>query len=168
MYQIVVEYQSDTERKRIEYIFSKYGGKIHRPKGYIVDVENDVYEEVLQELLTKHSPGKVTAYKLEAQDFDFPLIQRTIVYTFNKTCSDVNSFLSYLISRRKGVLLDSSVYDIYEIYTRKGRVELKTRVESNEKSTLNLTLKGTLESVEFIRSEFDAEFQTYGGEKIAR
>jgi len=166
MYQIIVEYQSDAERKRIEYIFSKYGGKIHRPKGYVVNVENDIYEEVLHALLAKHSPGKVTSYKLEAQDFDFPLIQRTMVYTFNKTISDVSSFLSYLISRRRGVLIDSSVYDLYEIYTRKGRVELRTRVESNEKSTLNLTLNGTLESVEFVRSEFEEELQTYGGEKI--
>lgn len=129
-------------------------------------VKDETYEDILKEIVSKFAPDKIKVYRVEDADVDVTLQHEEMKYRFNKSHDEVYSFLNYLVSRRKGILITSGPIDVYEIYSRKGRVELSMVINCNKTCEIILYLKGIKKAVDFIKLEFDQELKLFGGEKV--
>ena len=164
MYIFDVKYTTDTERKRLDYLLSRYSSGVSRPSGYIFLVEDDVARDLMEEVGARFPSENIRVYKTEQVTIEPSTINVSMTFTFKKRADEVKSFFSYLISKRRGIL-NKTIGDLveYEIYTRRGRVELTASTKDNSTCTLTINIKGSKEAVNFIANEFREEIKIFGG-----
>ena len=137
MHLLIVDYSSDAERKRIEYIFNKYEsevGEIEKITGISRIVRDNDIEKLLSELYLRTPPDGVKVYKLSEFSTKSALSSNKIEMDFSGKIEAVESFISYLLAQRKAVF-SRKVGDNFKLYTsttRKGYAELIVGIFENE------------------------------------
>lgn len=164
MYLFEVRYQSEAERKRLEYLLSKWEERVARPSGYMFIVEESIFDELAEELGARFPPESVRVHKLAEVELETPVHSRRVSLALSKPIVEVKPFVSYLISKRRGVLSRTvGNIDMYDIYTRKGRVELSVNISGDSSCSVDLRLKGSKDAVELLAEEFGEELRIFGG-----
>ncbi|MFC7174572.1 hypothetical protein ACFQL0_16885 [Haloplanus litoreus] len=125
-YLYVVDYADDAERKRVEYLFNNWSeGDLSRPEG-VVRLASDVDHEGLYERLVSKVPEeRIRAYRLEEGRTEVSPTTRTVERTVPAKADAVQTFLEYMLSKKKAVL-QSAAHNEYELYTKKGRATTTT------------------------------------------
>ena len=166
MYLVEVRYTSEAERKRLEYLLSRFGKSVSRPTGYTFYVNEDVYEGLTSELGAKFPYDNISVYKIERKELEVPIESQRLNFSFDKKTSEVMPFISYLISKRRGVLtMSKGEIEDYEIYFRKGRVELTISHKDDPLSKIMLIVKGSKEATDMITKELEEALTIFGGVK---
>jgi hypothetical protein len=162
MYLIQVNYRNDNERKRLDYLVDKRRGEVEVLRGYMFTVKDSAYKEVMEEVLNKFPSELVKSYKLESVDLKEEKRMEDFSVQVNKDLREVRSFLSYLLSKRRGVL-EGNVGDVevYDIYTRKGIVRLHLSLVDGRPVTVNFHLEGAEEAVKKLGEEFREEMRFF-------
>ena len=161
-YLFCVDYQNEAERKRVEYLFKNWeSGQIEAPKGLVRIAEGVNRESLHEELVTKVEDKRVEVYKLESTSMDLEEESLTVEQEINKSKDTVEGFLDYILSK-KGAVLKEPSQNNYEIYTKKGRAEIRPKVTDNGDSvTIRLLIKGYPPAPSFLEEFFDSEFKEF-------
>ena len=64
MYLTEVKYRNDNERKRLDYLVSKWRNKISKPEGYLLQVDDNMYSDVISEIVNKFPIDIISIYKI--------------------------------------------------------------------------------------------------------
>ncbi|MDB2245243.1 hypothetical protein PM076_14890 [Halorubrum ezzemoulense] len=158
----VVEYEEDTERKRVEYLFNNWEeGNITRPDG-IIRITSDVdYDDLYEQLLTKVPEEQITSYELARSEPTVDKQTKRIERTINAPMDTVESFLNYVFSKRKGVV-QSAEHNEYEIVTKKGRADVRyTLSEDDGTTTTRIIIEGYEPTPSFLSEFFEKELDEF-------
>lgn len=158
----VVEYEEDTERKRVEYLFNNWEeGNITRPDG-IIRMTSDVdYDDLYEQLLTKVPEEQIASYELARSEPTVDKQTKRIERTINAPMDTVESFLNYVFSKRKGVV-QSAEHNEYEIVTKKGRADVRyTLSEDDGTTTTRIIIEGYEPTPSFLSEFFEKELDEF-------
>jgi hypothetical protein len=165
----IVKYDSDPDRKKIEYIASKYETGIFRPDGYMLLVNDDIYDEVKEQITMKFPVENVKSFEVHEEKISPVSVSSNFALRFDKGISEVKSFISYLLSKRRAIMISSdSMGSSYKISTRKGNLKLDVMVHADFAlgCTVSVILNGSGEAVDMITKEFSEELKIFGGKDL--
>ncbi|ASJ03488.1 hypothetical protein A3L09_09555 [Thermococcus profundus] len=169
-YIIFVGYETDAERKRIDYLLDKWSGKavIKKPRGTVIYIETKNPTEFLEELFSKlegNVDEKVEVYKAEPLREGVEARKKRLDYTLPEEKRIVERFVGYLLSKLNASLTSSdAVARIYNVYTRKGRATIKVIISGNGKSHVTFEIEGFGEAVDFLADRIDEELKIFAGD----
>jgi len=158
----VVEYDSDAERKRVEYLFNNWDdGELSAPNG-LVRIGDDVDHDALYEqLVAKVPPEQVASYRLQPVETDVEPETVTVEQAVAAGRDAVETFVEYMVSKKKAVL-QSPAHNEYEVYTKKGRAEVTYRIEETDgTTTVTVRISGYPPAPAFLRDFFETELSDY-------
>lgn len=159
-YLFIVDYDSDAERKRVEYLFNNADGEITNPAG-LVRVARDVdYETLYTQLASKVPSDQISAYRLESADTEIELKSTTVSERVDAPPEAVESFVEYMLSKKKAVL-QVPAHNEYEVYTKKGRAEVTYRLSGESTTTVEIRIEGVPDATKFLTSFFEDELRDY-------
>lgn len=161
-YLFVVDYEDETERKRVEYLFNNWDeGDIARPEGVTRVAAGVDHDELYRQLLNKVPDDQVDAYRLSAVDADVSPETVTVERTVTAPRAPVESFLEYVLSKRKAVL-QSEARNEYELYSKKGRAEIRYTLDSDGTETsVRLQITGYQPAPSFLGDFFGEELDEF-------
>jgi hypothetical protein len=161
-YLFTVEYDGDAERKRVEYLFNNWDdGDVEKPDG-LVRVARDVdHEELYEKLLNKVREDQVTSYRLEPVEADVSDETATVEQTVEAPEDAVETFVEYMLSKKKAVL-QSADHNEFEVYTKKGRADVRYELTSEDDvTTVRMTVTGYAPAPSFLEEFFERELADY-------
>jgi hypothetical protein len=161
-YLYVVSYEDDAERKRAEYLFNNWDdGEIQAPDGFVRIASEIDHEDLYESLVGKIPPEQVDAFRLEPADTDVEQERHTVEQTVNAPQDTVESFVEYILSKKKAVL-QSAARNEYEVYTKKGRAEISYRLtETAGETAVTIQVEGYPPAPEFLADFFQTELSDY-------
>jgi hypothetical protein len=165
MHLIIAKYDSDAERKRIEYVLDKWKEtlRITKPEGIISIVEGEELESLLEDLYSRTTKRNVTLYKVEKQTVDLESTEGEIKIKFNDKKETIEKLVSFIMARQKAVLKRETKEPferVYEVITKKGRAEISLLlVGEGQAFNLLLRITGYGEVVQFVKSRLEEEFR---------
>ena len=190
-YLILVEYQSDAERKRIDYAVEKWQGKadVSKPRGAVIEFRNGDIDSFLDNLYSRLPDGKSAVRVFEGKDYSPEISEKTYILKYETDAEPkaAESFLNYLMNRT-GASFDGirSGIKCYTAYTTKGQVMIDIAIEKKEKTgnrtetarseneafsagagtsgtvtSVRITVRGYGEVAQFICSRIDKEMTAF-------
>ena len=161
-YLYAVEYESDAERKRVEYLFNNWAdGTVDQPDGLVRVTEGAAHEELYEQLLNKVPAERVSAYELKPADTDVEPKTVRVSQTVAAPVEAVESFVQYMFSKKKAGL-QSAKHNEYEVYTKKGRATVSyTLTESGSDVTVEISVVGHDPAPTFLGDFFETELTNY-------
>ncbi len=169
MHIILVEYGSEAERKKVEYLVGQWQENTQRPKGYPIVVEDRVFQDFYASVVSKIPKERVASFRLEPVEPEIESKSSMLRFSFGlqKNMEQVSSFITYLINKRKGIFL-SSMGDVrsYRLVTKKENVQVNITFISIHPVGMVLEVVGTGDGVDLIEKEFSREIEIFGGEKV--
>lgn len=168
-YIIFVSYESDAERKRIDYLLDKWSSrtKIRKPKGFVFFIDTENPQEFLEELFSKlegDAEEKVEIYKVKGVVKKVEAKRKNLEYTINEEKKVVEKFMEYLLSKlNASYSYSDALAKVYDIYTRKGRGIVKVILRGNHKTDIVLEIEGYGDVVDFLAEKIDEELRLFAG-----
>jgi len=157
----VVDYDSDAERKRAEYLFDNAEGEVSTLSGLSRIAEGVDIEEMYEQLVSKVPEEQVRAYRLEPVDVSAEPEQVAVTQQVTAPADTVEPFVEYMLSKKKAVL-QSAARNEYEIYTKKGRADITyTLEEATGETTVEIRIEGYPPAPEFLAEYFERELTDY-------
>ena len=173
VYLIVARYDTESERKRLEYLLEKWEDKlkVKKPSGSIimVDGDTDVLLSFLEELYSKVPREHIEVYKLSEPEFHLePLVLEGMVES-TKGVNEIWSVIDFIMARYHGVLVSEITNQkVYKVRTRKGECSIKLSLfKKNSSVTLKFSVEGYGEVVPYIYERLVTDF-SYLGKVIRR
>jgi hypothetical protein len=162
-YLYTVEYTEEAERKRVEYLFNNWDdGQIESPQGLVRIAEAVDHDELYQQLVSKVPADQISVHRLEAAATDIESETVTIEQKISASPDAVETFLEYILSKKKAVLQSPS-HNEYEIYTKKGRAELSYELTEIDTGLVEARLRitGIPPAPAFLAEFFETELSDY-------
>jgi len=165
MYLVTAKYTTDAERKRIEYAFGKWNGKlgIAKPEGLVAIVDSDDIEGLVEELYSRSPRENIELYRIEKVHLDVAEVEREMKLRLREKRETVERLVDFIMARQKAVLkleLREPPQKVYEVYTRKGKAEIVVSLqESGGGVSLGLRISGYGEAVELIHRRLEEQLR---------
>jgi len=165
---IVVDYDKDAERKRIDYLIERGSnrGNIEkiRKMAIIADIEDmDEFVKDIMSRLEGNPEEKVRIYKIEEVKKTISSKKTTLNYEISDKKEAVEGFLKYLMIKI-GASYECSVNDTkkYEVYTKKGSCSISIKLkEKGNKLIITFEIEGYGESVDLIKNKIDNDMKLF-------
>ncbi len=161
MYLVVVNYDKDVERKRLDYLIEKWSkrGKIEKIKktALIVDVDN--MDEFIKEISSKlegNEEKKLKLYKIEEVRKKIQKEKNILKYKIKDT-EFLRKFIDYLMAKMGGAYISSIGNTAkYEVYTKKGKGIVKIIINNSD---VMFEIEGYGEVVNYLSEKIDEEMR---------
>lgn len=163
-YLYVVDYDDDAERKRAEYLFDTWDeGTVERPDGVVRIAEGVDGDALHRDLLVKFRSEQVDVYELAARDDPATPEARTVERTLDAPPDAAESFLQYLVSRKKG---ERRADGEYEVYTNKGRADVSLDVRAADDGTaVTVRISGHPPVLDYLTSYVETELSEFAASR---
>ncbi len=161
-YLFVVTYKDESERKRVEYLFNNWSdGTIEHPDGLLRLTDGVDHEHLYEQLVTKVPEEQISTYTVEPVETELEPTHLTVEQEINAPESTVESFLEYVLSKRKAVIQDTERNE-YEVYSKKGRAVLRYNLSvSSGVTTVRLVIEGHQPAPSFLANFFEQELNEF-------
>jgi len=156
---VIVNYDKDIERKRVDYLIEKWSkrGKIEKIKKTALIVDIDDIDEFIREISSKLEDNveeKLKLYKIEEVRKKIPKEKRILKYKINDR-EFLEKFIDYLMAKMGGSYVSSIGNTAkYEVYTKKGKGTIKITLDS---SYAIFEIEGYGEVVDYLSEKIDEE-----------
>jgi len=160
MYLVVVNYEGDIERKRVDYLIEKWSkrGKIEKIKKTALIVDVDDIDEFIGEISSKlegNEEEKLKLYKIEEVRKKIPKKRKTLKYEI-KDREFIEKFITEYLMAKMGGSYVSSIGNTakYEVYTKKGKGIIRITINP---SHAIFEIEGYGEVVNYLSEKIDEE-----------
>lgn len=168
IYLLIVQYGSEAERKRLEYLLDKWRSslRIDKPSGAVLFIDANAEDmlKFMEELYSKIPKDKVSIYQLKEPEFHLePLTLEGIVQS-RMSVKEAWGAVNLVLARLKGTLLsETSGEMVYSISSRKGVCSVRISiVPDNKGSTVRFMVEGYGEAVIHVYNRLIREFSYIG------
>lgn len=166
---LILDYQSDAERKRIDYAIERWAEatQIRKPKGSVLLFEGENLEEFLEDLFSRLETGRerVKVYSLSEYVPEIGKKVQKLSYESKEPIEFIQKFLNYLMSKINASYdYSSGPIKSFTAYTKKGQVKINTKLERDIKTKVVIKIEGYGEAVDFIAKKMDDEMRVFLGE----
>ena len=174
-YVVIVDYESDAERKRIDYVVERWMDKldVSKLKGVILGVNGDdlrlnTFLEDLYSRLevssNRNLSHKIRVYRVGEYHPEIEGERIVLKYDTKEDIEIIRKFVGYLMAKLNASYEYSSRFSyIYRAYTKKGWVRIEIRYSKKEKTEITITIEGYGEVVNFIADKIDREMKSFLG-----
>ncbi|MDO5845076.1 MAG: hypothetical protein Q4Q53_08035 [Methanocorpusculum sp.] len=167
-YLIVVDYQSDAERKRIDYAIERWKdrGSIEKPKGTVIHFSGADVDEFLDDIYSRLSVGKdsVHVFAGDAYSPNVDEQSESLKYNTDMDVSSVEKFLNYIMTKLSASYEGTkNGVKSYTAYTKKGQAGIDVRLSEGDKTEVAVVVRGYGEVVSFIVGRIDKELKMFLG-----
>ena len=175
-YIIIVDYESDAERKRIDYVIERWVDKlkISKPKGTIILVNGEsrwlqsFLEDLYSRLEVSSSRDLTEKIKVFRAGEYTPEIEEnrvSLVYTSKGNIETIKKFLEYLMARINASYEYSTGYSrVYRAYTKKGWAKIEVGFkDKGEENEVIINIEGYGDVVDFISNKIDKDMKSFLG-----
>ncbi|MCK9322941.1 MAG: hypothetical protein RBR05_02425 [Candidatus Methanomethylophilaceae archaeon] len=165
-YLILVDYQSDAERKRIDYAIERWKdkGKIHKTKGTVIHYAGDDVDDFLDDLYSRLSVGTGSVHIFAGDIYSPDINEQTtqLKYTTTIDSTAVENFLKYLMNKL-GASFEGTKQGIksYTAYTKKGQAGIDVTLTAGDKTAVLVVVRGYGDVVSFIAGRIDKELKVF-------
>ena len=169
MHLLLLDYDTDAERKRIDYAIERWQDKIKisKPRGIIIIVDgkmermNDFIEDFSARL--DKSEEKVEVYKLEDYRTDIEKNVKNLTYQTTENIEFLKKFFSYLMTKLNASYDHNSKFGtVYDLYTKKGQVKIDIVVKQvTDATNIIVKLEGYGSVVDFISEKINTEVNVF-------
>jgi len=171
-YILFVRYETDAERKRIDYAVERWSSRIRitKPRGMTLLLESmdeRVVSEFLDDLLSRlelkelRDRGKVMVFRAEPCSIEVEHKRKVLSYEFSVGKPAMERFLNYMISKIGGSYeYGSGETKIYSAYTKKGYIRMEVTLREK---MVTIALEGYGDVVNFFSSRIDEEMRIFLG-----
>ena len=128
---IILDYQTDAERKRIDYTIEKWSGKpglsVSKPKGVVVLYEGDNLREFLEDVYSRIEAGATPPriFSLAESKPSVTKKVRHLEFGTSRSKEIVENFLNYLLAKQSASFeFSDGERKVYSARTRKGQVQI--------------------------------------------
>jgi hypothetical protein len=170
-YLLILDYQSDAERKRIDYILDKWSSKekstVTKPKGMVLLFEGEDVSEFLEELYSRINPDSspVKTFKISESSHEVEKKVRRLEYTSTRTADVIDTFVNYLIAKLNGAFeYSNGPVRVFNTQTRKGKARIEIMTDVQEKVRYIITVEGYGDAVDYIAGRIDDEMRVFLGD----
>lgn len=166
---LVVRYASDMERKRLEYLLSRFVGRLRseRIQGAVVIVEGseEVIGEFLRGLYARIPRERVKVYRVESFDYEMEPIKLSTRMTLGIDREALWGAIELLVRKLRGVLVSSTSEErVYRLYVKGEVVDARFRIYNGRGGTVvELEVEGFGGQVEGVFSELKRELSYLAG-----
>jgi hypothetical protein len=103
---IISRYTSDSERKRIEYIFEKFKdiSKISKPEGMVNFVDSEDLDDILRELYSRIPKENIEIYKIDKIEMEIEKEHREIKLILPEKKEVIEKFIGFMMAKRAAAL----------------------------------------------------------------
>jgi hypothetical protein len=168
---IVVNYDKDAERKRIDYLIERWSNKGNiekiRKMAIIIDLKNsNEVDEFVKDIMSRlegNPEEKVKIYKIEEVKKIVSSKKTALNYEIMDKKEAVEGFLKYLMIKI-GASYECSVNDTkkYEAYTKKGSCSISIKLkEKGNKLIITFEIEGYGESVDLIKNKINNDMKLF-------
>lgn len=168
-YIVFVTYDTDAERKRIDYLLDRWSSQafVKKLRGTVLYIETDNAQEFLEELFSRlegNAGEKVEVYSAEKIQSKIEAKRKTLEHTINEERKIVERFIDYLFSKTNaGYSHSENGTKVYNVYTRKGRATIKATIEGDDRTRVHLEIEGYGDAVDFLAERIDEELKLFAG-----
>ncbi|NKQ37975.1 MAG: hypothetical protein HF967_00585 [Methanosarcinales archaeon] len=166
---IIINYDKDTERKRIDYLIERWSdrGDIEKIKKMVIiaDVEN--INEFVKDIMSRLEgdvDNKIKVYEIEEVKKTILPKKVILCYEITDKKKALDGFLKYLLIKI-GASYEYSVNDIkkYEVYTKKGNCSISIKLNEKEENVLMIVfeIEGYGESMNLIKNKIDSDMKLF-------
>jgi len=174
MYLITSKYNNDAERKRLEYIFEKWAGKltIVKPEGILTMIDDLGNEGLMNEFIkdlysrsSQSSKDSIAVYRIEKTEPAIKPEQKELNLETKQKRETVEKLLSFIMARQKAVFKPESdlpFVKTYEVNSKKGTVQIIVLIKEN-KDVIKLlfTITGYGDAVNLIYNKLKEELKYF-------
>ena len=172
MFLLILDYESDAERKRIDYAIERWQRKlkIKKPKGTIIvlDGKQELIDEFVEDLCSRleKSEEKVQVHKIKSYVPEIEKNVNRISYQTKEKKDYLEKFIKYLMAKLSASYeYSSEIGKVYKVYTKKGQAKLDISLQSKEEGTIvTISIDGFGDVVDFISDKINSEMNTFLGE----
>lgn len=165
---LIIDYRSDAERKRIDYIIEKWGLKkdnsVIKPKGLVVMFDGESLGEFVEDVFSRMEPGAEPpkVYSLEESTPAVEKNVRRLLFSTGQSADNVENFLRYLLAKQNAVFeYADGTRKIYTARTRKGQVQVTTDITTGKNVHCQVSVEGYGDGVHFIASRIQDEMNVF-------
>ena len=147
---LILSYESDAERKRIDYAIERWRTKlrISKPKGTVIilDSNEEEFNKFIEDLFSrielepdKKPESKVEIYRIEKIIPEVEKRKKILCYEADENVETIWKFLNYLMAKINASYeysIESA--KIYTAYTKKDKQELRSRLKKERELKLQL------------------------------
>ncbi len=171
-YVVFVSYDTDAERKRVEYLLSRWSSRIEmdRPKGInaVLRADSEEIQEFLVDLLSRLEGDPRRKVKILSGEMVEPSVEpeeRILEYRLNDDARVVEKLVDYVMLKLNATPLGSIESEKrYEVYTRRGKTEVAVSLgELPGGCIVAFRISGYGGAVDFLASKIDEEFRAFTG-----
>lgn len=169
-YLIVVDYQSDTERKRIDYAIERWKDKgvIHKPKGTVIQYSGEDIDNFLDDIYSRLSAGNDKVHVFAGNAYSPAISEqiKTLEYVSKIDSETIEKFLKYIMNKL-GASYEGGKDNIrsYTAYTKKGQVGIDILSTKDNGAHLKLVIRGFGDAVSFVSERIDMELKVFLGDE---
>ena len=173
MFLLILDYESDAERKRIDYALERWQDKlkINKPKGTIViiDGKQEQIDDFVEDLCARleKSEEKVKVHRLSSYSPEIEKNVKTVTYQTTEQRGFLEKFIDYLMAKLSASYeFNSKIGKVYKVYTKKGQAKLEVALKNTDDGTdIVIAVDGYGEVVEFLKNKIDNEMNVFLGGK---
>ena len=172
---LILSYESDAERKRIDYAIERWRTKlrINKPKGTVIilDSNEEEFNKFIEDLFSrielepdKKPESKVEIYRIERITPEVEKRKKMLCYEADENVETIWKFLNYLMAKINASYeysIESA--KIYTAYTKKGQARIEIRVEKRERVKITVIIEGYGGVVDFLARKMNEEIKTFLG-----
>jgi len=168
-YLLIVDYESDAERKRIDYAIERWGDRaeISKPKGTAMVFKGTDIDEFLEDLYSRIEGDrrKVEVYRMEEYHPEIEEKTRRLRYESKEEIEVLEKFLSYLMSKiNAGYDYKTGNTKKYFVTTKKGQASIEITLKGNGTTDVLISILGYGEIVEVLAEKISAEMEVFLGD----
>ncbi|UUX93739.1 hypothetical protein [Methanoplanus endosymbiosus] len=166
-YLLIVDYNSDAERKRIDATIDRWKKrkKIHKEKGVIIRLGDENIEDFLKDLYARMDDGRknVRIFSAERCNTDIDEISERYQYETNIETEVVRRFIRYILSKfNSGYEGINNGVESFTAYTRKGQAKVDIIYFTHPENTkISLSVSGYGSVVSLVAKRIDEELKSY-------
>lgn len=168
-YIVLVAYENDAERKRIDYLLDKWStkAKIKKLKSMAFFIDTDETQEFLEELFSKlegRIDEKVKIYQAKEVEKKVEKRRHILQYRIKEEKKVVEKFVGYLLSKMNAnYTYSDAMAKVYNVYTRKGGGTIRVILQGNGEMTVVFEIEGYGDVVDFLAEKMDDELKLFAG-----
>lgn len=159
---LVLNYESDSERKRIDYAIERWRNRINikKPKGMTIVLEgneND-FRSFLEDIFSRIdvepdriAADKVEIYRIEKYRPEISAKTKRLYYETTEKEKTVKKFFDYLMAKLNASYeYSTGAAIVYTAYTKKGQARIEVRIDGKEITRVEILIEGYGEAVDFV------------------